>query len=152
MKKIIVLALVAILIAAAAGWALGPGYVKIVTDFQNTGAGVAGVESYTDVYGFGQVNLNAGGVGHESWSEISVYESVEVGDPGCWQGGCVELDKTVAMNWKAAAVSGEENTNIYNFGTDYTAWGADGTGSIYKNVQVDKYLYGGGGCWSGHCP
>jgi hypothetical protein len=143
MTKIVVIAVVAILIAAAAGCAIGPGYVLIERAFNNTG-GSSLFEANTSIDGFGHANLYNEAKSFEPCSSVNVYEKVELGDPGCYSGGCTELEKTVAVNWEKSAVFGTEDTVVNGWMDEDSTWYTDpdvkSTGNMYEHVKVDKFV------------
>lgn len=145
MTKIIVLAVVAILVAAAAGLTMGPGYVLIQKSFENKG-GSSYFESNTSIPGFGTSNIWNEATSNSPNSEISVYEKVELGDPGCCMKGCVELDKVVKVEWDKAAVLGAEDTVVYGWLDENAKWYTDSeysSGKVFEKVEIDKFVFPG---------
>jgi hypothetical protein len=163
MKKIIVLAVVAILVFAAAGLTLSPAYVLIERQFVNAG-GSSEYEANTSITDFGHADIYNKATSFCPDSSIALYNKVELGDPddACLQGPCVELEKVVQVEWNKSAVTGNEDTLVYGWMDEDSAWSTDpsvpSTGFMVEQVKINKIDISGPPCppsppcWSGHCP
>lgn len=143
MTKIIVLAVVAILIVAGAGLVLSPSYVLIEKAFSNKG-GSSEYESNTSINDFGYSNIANKAKSFYPDSEIYVYEKVELNDPekDCMQGPCLELTKTIGVEWTKSAVDGSEDTKVYGWVDEDNTWKTDpcvpSTGYMIENLEINK--------------